>query len=523
MTAAHKARYCRCGARLARDNPDTRCSACTAADRNRLVAAPEVPADFWDEVVLQEALASRHMGRVIRAWRTHPHHGRQDFPQDRAAAWVGITQTQLSRIENGQPMMHLDRLIQWARVLRIPADRLWFAMPDSDRPFATGQVSTTSGTPVAASSTVATRGADEAARPAPEDDPAPSPVGGHRQGHPEIDDMNRRELLRLVTMAGASLAVPVDWERMEYVITGTGRLDSETVDEFGALNSHLWQVFALSTSKASTLPLVRSQIAAVVDSLRQSQSLEVRQRLCVLAADLFQLAGEIYFDGNHYTEAAHCYALAATASKEAEAFDLWACALTRHAFISVYERKCEAASPMLELAAGLARRGDGTLSTRYWVAAVQAEAFAGLGRPDLCQRALDLAEEIHNLPGPVHNGGWLRFDGSRLAEERGTCFVALRRPDLAETALTTALAQHLSTRRRGSVLVDLALIGVQRRDVDLLVTHAEAALDLAQQTGSGVIARRLQGLQTQLAPMLGGMRVHRLHQRIATLTGASAA
>jgi hypothetical protein len=159
----------------------------------------------------------------------------------------------------------------------------------------------------------------------------------------------------------------------------------------------------------------------------------------------------------------------------------------------------------------------------FWDEAVLQEALASRHMGRLCQRALDLAEENHKLPGPVHNGGWLRFDGSRLAEERGTCFVALRRPDLAEAALTTALAQHLSTRRRGSVLVDLALIGVQRRDVDLLVTHAESALDLAKQTGSGVIARRLQGLQTQLAPMLGGTRVHRLHQRIATLTGASAA
>jgi transcriptional regulator with XRE-family HTH domain len=43
---------------------------------------------------------------------------------------MGITQAQLSRIENGPPVVHLDRLIQWARVLRIPPNRLWFAMPE---------------------------------------------------------------------------------------------------------------------------------------------------------------------------------------------------------------------------------------------------------------------------------------------------------------------------------------------------------------------------------------------------------
>jgi hypothetical protein len=54
--------------------------------------------------------------------------------------------------------------------------------------------------------------------------------------------------------------------------------------------------------------------------------------------------------------------------------------VNRHAFISVYERQFTAAAPMLDLAAGLARHGDGTLSTRHWVAAVQAETYAGLGR-----------------------------------------------------------------------------------------------------------------------------------------------
>ncbi|HEV2087929.1 MAG TPA: helix-turn-helix transcriptional regulator, partial [Cryptosporangiaceae bacterium] len=94
-----------------------------------LLAAPVIPPGFWDEVVMREAILSRHMGRVIRAWRTHPFHGRQPIPQDRVAAWAGITQAQLSRIENGPPLVHLDRLIEWARLLHLPAERMWFALP----------------------------------------------------------------------------------------------------------------------------------------------------------------------------------------------------------------------------------------------------------------------------------------------------------------------------------------------------------------------------------------------------------
>lgn len=73
------------------------------------------------------------------------------------------------------------------------------------------------------------------------------------------------------------------------------------------------------------------------------------------------------------------------------------------------------------------------------------------------------AEKVHALDGAhPYNGGWLRFDGSRLAEERGACYLQLGRPDLAEEALTAALAQPLSLRRRAAVLSDLAVLGAHR-------------------------------------------------------------
>jgi hypothetical protein len=105
----------------------------------------------------------------------------------------------------------------------------------------------------------------------------------------------------------------------------------------------------------------------------------------------------------------------------------------------MYGRRFEKARSMLELAARLARRGDSSLSTRYWVSAVQAQEFAGLGKLESCQRALDAAEQVQELTDDVSNGGWLRFDGSRLAVERGSCYVQLRRFDLAEIALSDAL------------------------------------------------------------------------------------
>jgi hypothetical protein len=243
--------------------------------------------------------------------------------------------------------------------------------------------------------------------------------------------------------------------------------------------------------------------------------------LCALTADLFQLAGEIFFDANAYTDAAHCYTLAAQASKNANAFDLWACAMTRHAYLSVYERRFGAAVPMLDLGEALAQRGDSALSTRYWVAAVQAETYAGLGDFDSCQRALDTAEHVRDLTGPVHNGGWLRFDGSRLAEERGTCYTRCGRVDLAEVALNDALHHATSPRRRASVLIDLAIVGAQRRDSNQVVTCADTALAEVRQSGSGMISRKLGELQHQLSPLLASKKIQRLNADIDALASHS--
>jgi hypothetical protein len=149
---------------------------------------------------------------------------------------------------------------------------------------------------------------------------------------------------------------------------------------------------------------------------------------------------------------------------------------------------------------------------------VQAEVYAGLGDLDGCNRALDTAQAVYALTGPVHTGGWLRFDGSRLAEQRGACYTRLQRYDLAETALTDALCQKLSARRRGSVLTDLTSLGIQRGDIDQVLKYGGAALALAQHTGSGWVGRKLADVRTQLAPLSTDTRIAELTDSITALT-----
>jgi|HigsolmetaAR206D_1030411.scaffolds.fasta_scaffold07112_3 Tetratricopeptide repeat. len=124
----------RCGTRLARDNHTGLCGGCRRATAKGLLSPPSVPANFWRTKELLDAFAERHIGHVIRAYRHHPYHGPRPLPQDVVAGWMGQSQAQLSRLENGPGLRDLDRLVAWATLLGMPAELLWFALPGASAP-----------------------------------------------------------------------------------------------------------------------------------------------------------------------------------------------------------------------------------------------------------------------------------------------------------------------------------------------------------------------------------------------------
>jgi transcriptional regulator with XRE-family HTH domain len=331
-----------------------------------------------------------------------------------------------------------------------------------------------------------------------------------------FDEMIRREFLQLTSITSALLAA----QQLEPQSKKHHATLSADINNFTRMNAHLWQVFSLTKSKHAVYPVVRDQLVELNKSLAASKSEASRQELCAIAGSLFQIAGEIFFDRNRYTDAAHCYTLAASASKEVKKFDLWACALTRHSFIGVYGSQTCDVSPLLTAAQLVAKRGDTQLATRYWIFAVQAHVFARHGDYDSCTRALDEAEHVHSLTENSQPDGWLRFDGSRLSEERGACYVALGRGDLAESALINALKLPLSPRRKASVLTDLATLGAQRHDLDQLSSFTDSAIKISEQTHSGYVGRKLHNLQAQLKPLITDRRIADVYDRISTLNSA---
>lgn len=333
----------------------------------------------------------------------------------------------------------------------------------------------------------------------------------------EINDMNRRELLRLLSTSSAALASPpMDWDRILAATDDSSRIDTATVNQYACVNHALWASYSRAVTKAETFPAVREHLDAVIDGLHRPRNDAVRQSLYTLASEVLQLAGEILLDNADYSMASHCYTLAAVFSKDAGAVDLWACAMTRHAYINLFDQQFSAAVQLLESASQLAHRGDPNLTTRFWVDAVLAQALAGIGDTAGCERATESARAAADMTGPPHTG-WLRFDASRLDEELGACYVQLGRPRQAEQVLHSVLDRPLSTRRRAGVLIDLAAAGVLRRDPVQLVTYASAALDIARRTHSGYLGRRLDLLRRDLEPLDRDRHVRHLSQQIAGL------
>ncbi len=125
-------RYCHCGTRLAADNPSNQCLNCVRQEQVHLQQPPDLPLEYWLTDRFDDAFAAQHIGLVSVAYRQSPYH-RIPITQEQLGSWFGMSQPEVSRIESGPPIRHLDRLAHWARTLKIPPQLLWFDLPGRRR------------------------------------------------------------------------------------------------------------------------------------------------------------------------------------------------------------------------------------------------------------------------------------------------------------------------------------------------------------------------------------------------------
>lgn len=126
-----------CGAALAADNTARLCGRCHREQRDQLRTPPaHLRDEFFDTDEFRAAFASHHMGKVFKAYRNHPRHLQlfgKGLNQELLGRWLGLTQAQVSKLENGPPEENLKTLRNYAKILHLPQSMLWFDFPGQTR------------------------------------------------------------------------------------------------------------------------------------------------------------------------------------------------------------------------------------------------------------------------------------------------------------------------------------------------------------------------------------------------------
>lgn len=126
-----------CGTVLAVDNAARLCSRCHREQSDQLRTPPELKDEFFDTGEFRAAFTSRHIGKVLKAYRNHPRHLHlfgKALNQELLGRWLGLNQAQISRLENAsKPEQNIEILANYAEILHLPQHQLWFDLPGQSR------------------------------------------------------------------------------------------------------------------------------------------------------------------------------------------------------------------------------------------------------------------------------------------------------------------------------------------------------------------------------------------------------
>jgi len=475
-----------CRAHLARDNPSKACGLCTIAGRGR-VGLADVPSSFWENPTMRAALASRHMGQVIRAYREHPDHGRHPIAQEEIAGCAAKTQGQISRIESGPPMTDLGRLAFWAQLLAIPENRLWFTVSDNS----TG--------------------------PPPEPQPQAEPSWPPHAGRPRRTESQLAES-SLVAERAAALGVDL-WELHD--VLEAGGLSPSSLRLAEDATARLDLVYA-ELPPALLLPELRRHLNCVVDWLRQPQPVVVRRKLCALAGRLAGLRAWLFFDMAEHEAADAWYRAALQAATEADDADLCAWLFGAQSLIPAYRHDHRQAAQLVEAAQAESRGASNTV--RAWIDALEARALAGLDD----QRGFAAADQratrrLHRTTSDERRHGMdFADDVLDLNYYEGVGHLYLREPEAAEEHLQ-ALLDGLADNRvkaRAILLLGLAVASAQRCQVDEAVGRATHALQLATDQPIMPILQQAADVRQALGHFAADPVAEPLDQQIAEFAAA---
>lgn len=276
---------------------------------------------------------------------------------------------------------------------------------------------------------------------------AANPAGRPISPHSWVDDVNRREILRLLGVASTSAAVPSlltglnsdDQDRVMNAVAAPSRVDELTIKHVDSmLHAAMRQDDSLGPHAVLDTILAQRELSRTL--LADCPS-ALRPKVLTLYSNLSRFAGWLSFDLTDYETASHYYEEARLAAHAAENVDLSICVLCNLSHLATWRGHARVGVDHAMAAQNWASETSDPL-LRAYTANVAARAYAVLGNRKACSTALDNAQEDIQGAAPQTPGGSLVYFYGQglLAATRSRSLLQLGDYDLAEQAARESLS-----------------------------------------------------------------------------------
>ncbi|WP_328422944.1 transcriptional repressor NsdA [Streptomyces sp. NBC_00443] len=250
---------------------------------------------------------------------------------------------------------------------------------------------------------------------------------------------------------------------------------------------------------------VVGQLHEVTDLLQEPQPESTTRRLFKVAAELAELAGWMSYDVGLQPTAQKYFVLALHAAKEAGDRPLGSYILSSMSRQMIHLARPDDALELIHLAQ-YGSRDCASPRTQSMLYAMEARAYANMGQPGKCKRAVRMAEDTFSEsdewdePDP----DWIRFFseaelyGENSHSYRDLAYVAGRSPtyaSLAEPVMQQAVdlfAKDGEHQRSYALnLIGMATVHLLRREPEQGVVYAEHAMQVAKKVRSERVNTRI--------------------------------
>lgn len=331
--------------------------------------------------------------------------------------------------------------------------------------------------------------------------------------------MDRRDALQFLHRAAiaAFAAGTLDWgehERVVSVLSGSSRVDAQTIADFEAILRHCkHQDDVLGPRGVLNTVLIQRDL---LHSLRPDCPTEFRPQLLSTLSYASSSAGWLSFNLNDITSAAGYYEDARVLAHEAGNIELSADALGHMSFLAISRGKPCIGIDHAVAAQQYAGCSD-DMRLRALCADDAARAYAADGQRDACLAALDTAATALGRIGD-QIPGYIRYIEEVHLSKRAQCHLELgdaqRAIGYAQQSLATL--DPAFPRRVALTAVDLARAYARSGEVNESARLLGEAADIAARNSSTRLVTRVRQARAELQPWQGANVVRELDDRLTT-------